>query len=190
MRSSSSSLPASRDANARRGARDVGRIVAAVWRGAVALLAIASAVGILAIMMLIVIDVVRRKITGGSIAGVTEYAEILLVVVVFLGVAEAQRQRQHISMETVVNRLPPRPSAGLRCLGVLLSLGVVAWMAWETLDAGLRALEIHEIRFGLARVPTWPAKLAIPLGLTALAIEIGRQLWQTARAATGGSSHR
>ncbi len=147
-----------------------------MWRGIIGSFAIASAVGILAIMTLVVVDVVRRKLDGGSIPGANEYAEILLVGVVFLGLAEAQRQGNHISVEAVVARLTARSGARLRSAGLVLSLAVVVWMTWETLDVGVAAFESKEFRFGLARIPTWPAKLAIPIGLAALSLELLRDL--------------
>lgn len=153
-----------------------------MWRGIVGSFAIASAVGILAIMTLVVVDVVRRKVDGGSIPGANEYAEILLVLVVFLGLAEAQRQDSHISVEAVLTRLTATSAARLKSLGLLLSLAVLAWMTWETLDAGRAAFESKEFRFGLARIPTWPAKLAIPIGLAALSIEVLSDLLRSLKA--------
>lgn len=163
--------------------RRISRGTSVAWRATVGSLGVASACGVLVIMALIVTDVLERKINGGSIAGANEYVEIILVLVVFLGLPEAQRQQKHISLDSVVSRIPAQGALRIRSVGLLLSLAVVAWMTWKTLSAGLVAFQIKEYRFGLTRVPTWPAKLAIPLGLGALGIELLRDLVRTLKAA-------
>lgn len=43
-------------------------------------------------------------------------------------------------------------------------------MTVETLQVGLDSTRAGEYRFGLVRVPVWPARLFVPLGLAGLTV--------------------
>lgn len=157
-------------------ARSVGRAGSALLRYVTSAFALVSAAAVVTIMLIIAIDVAKRSLLGGSVPGAIEYSEILLVVVVFLGLAEAQRRGQHISMEMVTTRLPAHAAARLKAVGLFVGLTIISWMCWETWQVALRAWETGEYRFGLARIPTWPAKVIIPIGLVLFVFQIVRDL--------------
>lgn len=122
-------------------------------------------------------DVTSRQLTGSSIPGVVEYSEVLMVGLIFLGLAYAQRVGAHIGVDLVTERMPVRVAHAVRTVGLVIAIGIVAIMAWETLEVALRSFESREFRFGLVQVPIWPARLMIPLGLGALLLELGVSLY-------------
>lgn len=160
-------------------ARRVGRASAAFLSVLTQLFALISAAAVLAVAAITTIDVTRRELVGGSVPGAVEYSEILLVAIVFLGLAEAQRRGTHISMEIVTNRLSSHAGARLKTVGLLIGLALLLWMSWETGEVARRAWETGEYRFGLARIPTWPAKTLIPIGLLLFALQVVRELSRT-----------
>lgn len=131
-----------------------------------------AALIIVAIMFSTAADVTSRQLTGSSIAGVVEYSEVLMVSLIFLGLAYAQRTGAHIGVDIFLERMPARAAHVVRAVGLLIAFLVVAIMAYETLQVALRSFESREFRFGLVPVPIWPARLLIPLGLAALLLEL------------------
>lgn len=152
------------------------RVATVLLRYASRVLAMLSAMAILVIMLLTVADVTQRWATGRSMAGVLEFNEILMVAVVYLGLAYTQRRDEHVSVDLLVTRLPRRARRWVEAVALLLAIMVVGLLLWATLETGLESYARREFRFGLRAVPIWPARLVIPLGLLFLSLEILRSL--------------
>lgn len=156
-------------------------IIRRAVHGFTEILALASVSLIVVILAAIVADVVRRSATGKSVPGVVEWSEVAMVMIVFLGLGYAERRRAHVSMTLFVRLLPPRVGAVINALGLLLVAAVVAWMVYVTADRAMASYEASEIRFGLIRVPVWPARIAIAVGLLAYLLELAFRLLDTIR---------
>lgn len=138
------------------------------------------AVALLAVGM--VVDVALRYFVGSGVSGMIEYAATLMVVVVFFGLAQGQRRDEHVGMSFVVDRLPRTPRHVLPIIG-LVAMGLfVAWMTVETAEAAWDSYRSGEFRYGLIRVPLWPAKASIPIGLLLLLGETIRSIRLQTRA--------
>lgn len=140
---------------------------------------------IVAMLLAIVADVTRRTLAGESVPGVVELGEVAMVAIVFLGLGFAERRGSHVSMTLVVRKLPPRTAAIVNGLGLLLVVAVVGWMVWVTTDRALDSFAVKEYRFGLVRVPVWPARIAVAVGLAAYFLELIFRLFDDLRAARG-----
>lgn len=141
---------------------------------------------IVVIVLLTVADVVRRSTAGRSVAGVTELSEVMMVAIVFLSLAFAERRGAHVSMTLVRRKLRPRAAAILNGLGLLVMIIVVGWMVWVTAGRAWESFLQQEFRFGLVRVPIWPARIAIVLGLAAYLVELCFRWLDDVRQAWGG----
>ena len=134
-------------------------------------------VSCLALMLLLTIaDVIRRTFMGRSIEGVNELGEVMMVAIVFLGLGFAESRGAHVSMTLLARRLLPRGAAALQALGILLVACVVAWMLFVTADRAFQSYLAHEYRFGLVRIPIWPARTCIAVGLAAYLAELAFRL--------------
>jgi TRAP-type C4-dicarboxylate transport system permease small subunit len=143
-----------------------------------------SGVGILVLLLLTVLHVSGRELLGTGVPGAIEYSQIVLVAVVFAGMGGAEVRKAHVRTPLLTSRLPPRTADVARLLGIALVLCSLAWLIWLTLRAGLESAREGEYGVGTHRVPVWPARLVIPLGLTGLALEyvvnamtVGRRIW-------------
>ena len=144
-----------------------------VLRGLTRFMSLIAGFAVVFIMVSIAANVFRRQVLDGrSIAGIIEYNEIVLVALVFLSLANTQRTGDHVSVDLLTRRLPARLTFALRGLGMFVAAAFLSWMAWRSLQVGLSSLASREYRFGLARVPIWPARLLIPLGLSVLVLQI------------------
>jgi TRAP-type C4-dicarboxylate transport system permease small subunit len=135
-------------------------------------LAALSVVLILVMMVATVADVISRLVVGRPIAGVIEMGEVLMVAIVFLGLAYTESQGGHVSMTLVIRKLRPQAAAAATSLGLALVLFVVAWMTIVTGDRALESFESQEARFGLVQIPVWPARVALAIGLLAYFAEL------------------
>lgn len=167
------------------------RFLAVVERVQRVLTGTAAVIASLAVALLAVgmaVDVALRYFVGSGVAGMIEYAATLMVVVVFFGLAQGQRRDEHVGMSFVVDRLPRTPRYLLPIIG-LVAMGLFAvWMTVETAEAALRSYRSGEFRFGLIRVPLWPSKASIPIGLLLLLGETIRSVALQTRAWREGSA--
>jgi TRAP-type C4-dicarboxylate transport system permease small subunit len=148
-------------------------------------LAVLAGMAVVALMLLTVVDVFKRKFFGQGLTFAPEVTEIALVATVFLGMMAAQFAGAHVRTPVVTQRLRGRWQPGARLLGLVIAVGLVAWTTVVTLDYGLESWRTGEFRFGLARVPVWPAKLAIPIGMAGLTLALLVEAVRTARQLTG-----
>lgn len=136
-------------------------------------LASVAAAGVAAIMALTVADVARRAATGRALAGTVDLSELTMVAVVFLALGLTQLERQHVAVSLVTTRLPDGLARWCRLVGLVVAIGLVAWLGVAAAQEAWRSYSRNEFRFGLLRVVVWPARAMLPLGCVALVLELG-----------------
>ena len=136
------------------------------------LLSWVSGAMVIAIMLILVANVVMRALFTSSVQGSVEFSEVLLAFVVFAGLAYAQQSGSHVRTELVTSRLPDRIARPARVVGLLVAAAVLAWCTVATAGRGIEAWQAGEARFGVRSVPTWPGRLAVPIGLGLLSLEV------------------
>ena len=151
-----------------------------VWSRAVqamgSALAILAGIGIVALMLLTVVDVGLRKFLGRGVPGALEISEVALVAVVFAALMAAEFGNVYVRTPIFVERLSHRMANVAKLLGLVPATLFVAWAAWLTAVEGLASAERGEFRFGVVAVPVWPAKLVIPIGLAGLALALAAKV--------------
>ena len=167
--------------------RKTAREIAIGYRGVVTTLSWVAAGIIMAIMLLTVTDVVARYVFGSPIVAVYEVVQVMLVGVVYLGLAYVQRVKGHVRVDAVTTWLPEGGQLSLNAFGyavgaLLMALvtwrsGIMAWEAWVTQD----------YTPGLIKVPTWPGRSLIPLGAGLLCIQLIVDVVDTLRSLAGES---
>lgn len=149
-----------------------------------------AGVAVLLITLLITYDVAMRFFLGRPQVFVDELASFLQVVVIFWGLAETFRRDGHISVDLLTQRLRPGPRAGLRVVTLVLALGFLAIVTWQTVDTALRAYRFGRVSTVML-YPLWIAQLCIPLGLAlmlvAMLLALGRQVRVLAGRAPAGT---
>lgn len=127
-------------------------------------MSIVAGVGTVLLMLLTVVDVTLRQLGGRGVGFTLEVTEVVLVAVVFAGMASAQLSRSHVQTPILTDHLPPRWADAARFAGLVVAVALMTWLTVMTLRSGLTSLRAGEFRFGLVRFPVWPAKLVIPVG--------------------------
>lgn len=152
--------------------------------------ATASVLSLVAMTLLTVAEVLARNLHFQAPRGVIELSEVLLVIAVFLGLAEAYRTRSHVAVSFLVDRLPAPLSRALQRVGIVLLLLLLIWLSFHTAARAIESYQDGEYRFGLINVPLWPGRVAIAVGFaltTLCAIQhlLSRNLGDEADATAG-----
>ncbi|MCG7602204.1 TRAP transporter small permease [Halomonas sp. McH1-25] len=125
------------------------------------------AVGVLAMIMAIIIQISLRYFSGISIGGTSEIARFSFVWVTFLGSASAFRQRRHLSIDLIAGLLGPRSSKLLDTLLCALALLACYYLARYGMELTQRTWTQNsptlELRMGYIY-------LAIPVSASLIAI--------------------
>ncbi len=132
--------------------------------------ALAAAV-IFILMLLVSADVTGRYVFSHPVAGTFEAGEVLLVFIVFLGLAYSQYNKGHIRIELLTSRLPDRLKPLADMLTHAVGFAMFAVIFYETGRYSLESFRIKEVAMGMVYVPVWPARFAVPIGCFLLLIQ-------------------
>lgn len=132
--------------------------------------AVCAGVMIVALMCLTVVDVILRAAGGGGVPGGIEWTEVVLVIAVYFGMMTAEYDDAHVRTPLLTDRMKPVVAQALRLVGTLAISVLVVWMIIVTAEAALRAFSVGEVHPGISRVPVWPAKIIIPIGLLGMLV--------------------
>ena len=146
-----------------------------VWNTVVRVIAWCSAIAIIVMVSLTVIEVVGRKFFGFSVAGTVEIVSALLVVAGFSAWAYTQSQQGHVKVEFVVERLSATTRLVLEICITLVMLGVFAIMLWQTTIYAFDSLHPLKV-FDSARIPEFPFRLLVPVGIFLISLQMLVQL--------------
>lgn len=166
------------------------RTLAAVRRGIDALTFLLSVVAgliLVCLMGLMVLDVTLRNTTGRPLSGLVDWIELLLVLIVFLGIAEAQRTREHVAIDVVADAFPQRLRIASHVIGGVVGLLVVAVTAYVSTRNAVQSYSIREFRRGLAEVPLWPGRIVLAVGFVLFGLQIIVSTAQRVRERSGSS---
>jgi TRAP-type transport system small permease protein len=134
-------------------------------------LGVATGLTTLLITVVIVIDVAGRAIFSAPLHSGTEISELLLVTLVFLGLAAAQQNRQNYAIDVFSRHLPIPVQRLLEMLGYMFCIAVVGLLAWLSTKQAFNSYERGEAGFGIISFPIWPARFILAIGLWLLALQ-------------------
>lgn len=93
-----------------------------------------SAIGIVAIMTLIFVDVFIRYVFNISIVGSYEIVELIMSVAIFMSFAYTQAEKGHVHVTMLISKLPTRPRFICYSITSLLSTGIVGATAYAAFE--------------------------------------------------------
>lgn len=121
-------------------------------------------------------DVVGRLVFNSPILGAVEITEALLATAIFLGLAYALEQNQHIVVDVLTQSLALQWRLILHLIALVAMLAVMLLLSWQGLLSAQRAWDVTEIAAGYLPVPVWISKALAFAGLSITALEATRQL--------------
>jgi len=141
--------------------------------------------GILLLMVLLEgVNVILRYFVRRPMPGTVELEELMLVVLVFLGVAYTAVQKRHVKVDLVLSRLPHSVRAVIDSITTLLSLVLCFLLVWRVIVYALAGWE-RGAASSILRVPFFPFTFLVAFGSAllgiALLVELLRSLAEVAR---------
>ena len=129
-----------------------------------------AAFTILAVMLGTTVYIATRLL-GFPIPAYLDISELAIAVFAFGGAAYAQRLGTHIRMELFVDFLRGRLRWLIEALSTLVALGLVIVLIVYSWDYFLNAWTIGDSTVDYD-IPTWPAKLLVPVAFTIWAVRL------------------
>jgi TRAP-type C4-dicarboxylate transport system permease small subunit len=123
------------------------------------------------------LDTIFRYSINYPIAGVFELNEVLMVVVVFFGIAWTQRERGHTRVVLVMRKLPIRLAVKLDIVCWILCFLFLGILGLQSAKEALISFQINEFRWGSVQMPIWWAKACVPLGCWLTCIQLLIDIW-------------
>ncbi len=136
-------------------------------------------VGGLVIMLLVflaVTNVLGRWIFNLPVDGYIDWVEQAMAFMAFLGIAYTQRNGGHIRMDIVVGLLKGRALWLVELFTTTVMLVLVLILTYGSYLHFMRAFTIGDTSLDID-LPTWPAKLVVPVALTVLSLRFILQIW-------------
>ena len=116
------------------------------------------------LMILGMVQIVLRNIFQSPIFGYIDIVEFSMVGFAVLGIAFVQQQGAHVRMEIIIGRLKGRWHWIIEAFGALAVAAIVAILIPYSYEHFARAFSIGDSTIDI-ELPTWPAKLAVPIAL-------------------------
>jgi len=120
-------------------------------------------------ILLTVIEVFLRRVFNHPIQGYTEVIGLILVFIVFLGVAYTHLQKGHVRVDLITSRLPEKARVIVQGVTSFLSIAVLVILIWQGIQSSLIFIERGLITADLL-IPHGPLAFIVPIGLTLLTI--------------------
>ena len=130
---------------------------------------------IFALMLLGVAQIALRTLFRAPIFGYIDLVEVSMVGFAVLAISFVQRAGGHVRMELLVARLGGRALWIAEAVGTALAIFIVAVLIPYSYRHFERALTFGDSTIDI-EIPTWPAKLVVPVALSILLLRLCLQM--------------
>lgn len=154
--------------------RALGAIVGALTTLAMAI----AAAALLVSLALIGWAVVMRYFFAAAPIWVDEVVGFALVAIVMLAAAQTLRRGEHIAVDLLTSRMPPRWRRWTQAWGALAAIAVAAILVVNGWETAALARTLGLLTEGHLEWPTWWLMLLMPAGGVLLALVAVEALWR------------
>ncbi len=140
------------------------------------LLTFLGGIVILLLVLLATANILGRWILSMPINGYVDWVEQAMAFFAFLGIAYTQRDGGHIRMDILVSHLRGRLLWSVELFSTIITLVITLVLIYGSWLHAYRAWYIGDSSLDI-NLPTWPAKLVVPVSLTILALRLLLQIW-------------
>jgi TRAP-type C4-dicarboxylate transport system permease small subunit len=149
------------------------------------LLTFLGGIVILLLVLLATANILGRWILSMPINGYVDWVEQAMAFFAFLGISYTQRDGGHIRMDILVSHLHGRLLWCVELFSTIITLIITLVLIYGSWLHFYRAWSIGDSSLDI-NLPTWPAKLVVPVSLTILALRLLLQIWGYLRAIRAG----
>ncbi len=159
------------------------RLAAALSRAGAAVGAIALA----AMIILITVQVLSRRVLASPMVVADELSGWLLVICTFSALGYALLHGDHIQVTLLSERLPARVQAVLRVLGGVVGSAVTALLMWRTGVMAWDSFAGGTFSIAGSGLPLWPVHAFMPIGFAILLAQMAVMTLSDAARLAGGA---
>ncbi len=127
-------------------------------------------VAVVLMMLLTVVDVILRKFFLSPILGVTEYSQMVMVVIL-LAAASTGMADGHIKVDLVTSRLSPKWQTVCEIISLILTFGISVLMATSIAYAGIKAVK-NNLTFLTIKISQAPFIILYAIGMFVMAVAV------------------
>ncbi len=113
-------------------------------------------------------EVIGRALWSRPIPGSMELSSYLLAAFILLGLAYTHQVKGHVRVTMLVSRLPEKVALVLDVITTLMSLFIIALMAWQGWVVGKAEHTVSD----MLRIPQFPFRLLVSVGGAFLFLEL------------------
>jgi len=124
-----------------------------------------AALGLTAIVAIIVTSVLMRKFANSPLHITEEVVGLLLSVALFLGLPMVTLKAKHVRVSLVTSLLKGKGRVALQTIGLLVGIGFFGWVLWETIPWLEFAIK-RNIKTETTRILLYPWMILMPLSLS------------------------
>lgn len=117
-----------------------------------------------AMMMLLVIDIVARSL-GHPLQLMAELSVFVMMIVIYLGFARCEHEREHVGLEAVTNLFSRANRLRIAYLAQVLAVITVALLLYAIVADAKHAFETNSAIEGVVDIPLWPTKFIMAAGM-------------------------
>lgn len=143
---------------------------------------------IMGLVALAVTNVLGRWIFNWPVNGYIDWVEQSMAFMAFMGLSFTQRDGGHIRMDMLIAKLHGRALWAVELLSTVVMFVLTLLLCWGSWIHFKRALDLGDSSIDIG-LPTWPAKLVVPVAMAILAIRLLLQIWGYGRALYRGDTH-
>ena len=123
-------------------------------------------------------DILVRGFNIGSLPWMIEVVEYALVAVTFLGAPWVLKHSAHVSVDILVENLPPRARRALELAANLIGLGVCGVIFYYGLKSTLELYRLDTKIFRILTIREWWLFALVPLSCAAMIVEFLRRIFR------------
>ncbi|MER0236659.1 TRAP transporter small permease [Fulvimarina sp. MAC8] len=127
-------------------------------------------IGILAMAVISVANVIGRFAFGQSLYFAEEATQFLVILVTFAGIGFAARHGRHIRMSALYDELPDKARKGLMIIIALVTAAIMFLLAWYSLLYVLSVYDTGRIA-PVTRIPIFLTLVWLPIGFVITGIQ-------------------
>ena len=117
-----------------------------------------------AMMMMLVIDLVARSL-GYPLQLMAELSVFVMMIVIYLGFARCEHEREHVGLEIVTNLLSRTNRRRIAYLAQGLAVITVALLLYAIIADAKYAFDTNSAIEGVVDLPLWPTKFIMVVGM-------------------------
>ncbi|MEM9223097.1 MAG: TRAP transporter small permease [Pseudomonadota bacterium] len=114
-----------------------------------------------------------RNVVNVSYNAMEEIAVYLVLWMVFVGMAAAERTRSNIAIDILSHALPPRAAAVLQRIADSLTAILAAVLTWASYDAVMFSRMINERAVSTLEIKIWPLMAIMPVAFGLVTLRAG-----------------